>query len=436
MLYCPGTTSITGTVDNRGGGSVTTNGGTIKIFYSGTAPGGTIYTGRLYTDILCTGAAIVSHPENQIEVAGETATFSVTASGTGPVSYQWQMKPVDGSFADIDGATSSSHTTPTLTESDNGAQFRCNVSNACGSATSNAATLIVNTPPSITAQPSGDTVYEGVGVTFSVTASGTAPLSYQWRKGGSDITDAESASYSISSAMIADSGSYDCVVTNACGSATSDAVILTVSALPIGEAKKRADAADVILSGKTVTAVFADHFYVQDDSLSGIRVTPATMPTGLDVGDTVEITGTLSTTSDLERVVVPSSVDVSAGSAVAPVSLTNKNLGGGDFFYNSETGAGQKGVEDGVGTNNIGLLVKTCGTVTAAGDNYFYIDDGTQARDFSIFNGIRVRCDALTKPSAGDYICISGISSILKVNGRVFRSITPRDGADIQIVNP
>jgi hypothetical protein len=67
---------------------------------------------------------------------------------------------------------------------------------------------------------------------------------------------------------------------------------------------------------------------------------------------------------------------------------------------------------------------------------YFYIDDGTNARDFSIFNGIRVRCGALTKPSSGDYVCVSGISSILKVNGRVFRSITPRDGADIQTMSP
>jgi hypothetical protein len=52
---------------------------------------------------------------------------------------------------------------------------------------------------------------------------------------------------------------------------------------------------------------------------------------------------------------------------ISPVSLTNKNLGGGDFFYDPGTGAGQIGVEDGVGVNNIGLLVKTCGTVTAVG---------------------------------------------------------------------
>jgi hypothetical protein len=390
---------------------------------------GTAWTTNYVTVTITPSPSISSHPVSQTKCAGETAIFSVTASNA--TSYKWQKNSID-----IGGATNSSYTTPTLVAGDDGNHYRCVVSNSCGSVTSNAAVLTVNTAPSITAQPSGDSVFEGAGVTFSVTATGTDPISYQWRKGGSDIIGAESPSHSISSAVIADSGSYDCVVTNACGSATSDAAALTVSALPIGEAKKRADASDVILSGKTVTAVFADHFYMQDDSTSGIRVAPATMPAGLTVGYSVDVVGILATTSNMERVVVPTSVDVSSGSALAPVSLTNKNLGGGDFFYDPGTGAGQTGVEDGVGVNNIGLLVKTCGTVTAVGATYFYIDDGTHARDFSIFNGIRVSCIGLTMPSSGDYICISGISSIMKVNGRVFRSVMPRNDDDLQLMNP
>src|SRR5207245_6575276 len=108
-----------------------------------------------------------------------TSTFSVTASGTAPLSYQWSKNGTA-----ISGATSASYTTPATTSSDNGAQFTVVVSNSVGSVTSSAATLTVNVPPSITTQPASQTVTAGQTATFSVTASGTAPLSYQWSKNG------------------------------------------------------------------------------------------------------------------------------------------------------------------------------------------------------------------------------------------------------------
>jgi hypothetical protein len=79
--------------------------------------------------------------------AGQTATFAVAATGTAPLSYQWQKNGTA-----ISGATSSSYTTPATTSSDNGAQFTVTASNSAGSATSNAATLTVNaaTPGALT----------------------------------------------------------------------------------------------------------------------------------------------------------------------------------------------------------------------------------------------------------------------------------------------
>jgi len=71
--------------------------------------------------------------------AGQTATFSVTAAGTTPLSYQWQK----GTTA-ITGATSATYTTAATTTADSGSQFGVVVSNAIGKATSNAATLTVN----------------------------------------------------------------------------------------------------------------------------------------------------------------------------------------------------------------------------------------------------------------------------------------------------
>jgi hypothetical protein len=174
-----------------------------------------------------TAPVITGHPDNRAVCEGGSATFSVTATGTAPLSYKWRK---NGSV--IPGATSASYTINPVSLSDGGS-YDCVVSNSCGSATSNAATLTVNTPPVITDDPDNKTVCEGDSATFSVSASSTTPLSYQWRKNGSTIPGATNSSYTISPVGSSNSGSYDCVVTNTCGSATSDAATLTVSTAPV-----------------------------------------------------------------------------------------------------------------------------------------------------------------------------------------------------------
>src|SRR5258707_6887554 len=90
-------------------------------------------------------------------------------------------------------------------------------------------------PPSITTQPASETVTAGQSATFTVTASGTAPLSYQWQKNHSDITGATSSSYTTPATTTADNNStFDVVVTNSAGSMTSNTATLTVnpSAVP------------------------------------------------------------------------------------------------------------------------------------------------------------------------------------------------------------
>src|SRR5258707_10272444 len=83
--------------------------------------------------------SITTQPKNQTVIAGQTATFSVVASGTAPLSYQWRQ---NGS--NIPGATSSSYTTAATTSNDNGSTFQAVVTNSVSSATSNSATLTVN----------------------------------------------------------------------------------------------------------------------------------------------------------------------------------------------------------------------------------------------------------------------------------------------------
>ena len=168
--------------------------------------------------------SITTQPASRTVTAGQTATFSVAATGTAPLGYQWRKNGTA-----ISGATAASYTTPAATSADNGAQFTVVVSNSVGTVTSNAATLTVTAAPvapSITTQPTSRTVTAGQTATFSVAATGTAPLSYQWRKNGTAISGATAASYTTPATTSADSGAqFTVVVSNSAGTVTSSAAM-------------------------------------------------------------------------------------------------------------------------------------------------------------------------------------------------------------------
>jgi len=83
--------------------------------------------------------------------------------------------------------------------------------------------------PTITAHPASQTITAGNTATFTVTATGGAPLTYQWQKNGANIAGAISASYTITNAQSTDAANYRCVVTNPAGAATSTPATLTVT---------------------------------------------------------------------------------------------------------------------------------------------------------------------------------------------------------------
>ena len=171
-----------------------------------------------------TPPAITSQPQSRTVNAGVSATFSTSANGSGPLNYQWRRNG-----ANISGATGSSYTLASPQAADSGSTFNVRVSNAVGSATSSSATLTVNAPPSIVSQPSSSAIFVSQTATFTVTASGSPSLSYQWRKNGANISGATSASYSIANAQTTHAGSYSVVVSNPFGSVTSGNATLTVN---------------------------------------------------------------------------------------------------------------------------------------------------------------------------------------------------------------
>ena len=140
-----------------------------------TQAGDSVYAGsKSPSTVLTVGSGAIAAPQitmqpaNQSTTVGQTATFSVAATGTAPLSYQWKKNG-----AAISGATAATYTTPVTTASDNGAQITVTVSNSAGSTTSNAATLTVNSRSSqLTASPSSLT-FGAVNIGTSSTLSTT-----------------------------------------------------------------------------------------------------------------------------------------------------------------------------------------------------------------------------------------------------------------------
>ena len=215
-----GTGYITGTPTTVGVYPVTLYAGNTSY------PKPVTYDATITITAVGTPPAITTQPASQTVTAGANVTFTVAATGTDPLSYQWRK---DG--ADLGGATGATLTRNSVTASDAG-NYTVVVSNVAGSVASSAATLTVNVPPSITAQPASQTVNEGANVNFTVTASGTAPLSYQWKKDSVNIAGATSTTLTLNSVTASQAGSYTVLVSNVAGSVPSAAATLTVNVPP------------------------------------------------------------------------------------------------------------------------------------------------------------------------------------------------------------
>jgi hypothetical protein len=228
------------------------NGAKFDVVVSNTAGNQASATAVLTINAAAVAPTITTQPANQTVTVGQTATFTVTATGTAPLSYQWQKNS-----ANISGATASSYTTPATTSGDNGAKFDVVVRNSAGNQTSAMATLTVNAAavaPTITTQPANQTVTVGQTATFTVIATGTAPLSYQWQKNSTNIAGATASSYTTPATTSADNGAnFDVVVSNIAGNQTSAMATLAVNAVAVAPTITTQPANQTITAGQTAT---------------------------------------------------------------------------------------------------------------------------------------------------------------------------------------
>jgi hypothetical protein len=208
------------------------------LVQAGTAVGSAVYDVLITGPVSATSSSAVrvdtvlppgflQHPVSIARALGQPAIFSVSLSGTGPFTYQWLRNGVI-----IAGATGPTFDIVAVKTTD-AANYAVRVTGRGGVTTSLTGTLSLHAAPALATQPSNQYKAVGQSVIFSVTATGTGPLSYQWSKDGVAIPGANSSSYYIASTSAGEVGRYSVSVSNAVGSVLSQEAELAIATTPV-----------------------------------------------------------------------------------------------------------------------------------------------------------------------------------------------------------
>jgi len=161
--------------------------------------------------------------------AGQTVTFTVTAMGTTPFTFQWTRNG-----ANITGAVAATFVINNVQPAD-AATYCVVVSNSAGTTTSDNAILTIVpavSAPIFTIQPASQTVTAGAAVTFAAAANGFPAPTYQWQVNGANISGATGTSYTITNTGLSNAGTYLLVASNSAGSVSSSGAVLTINTVP------------------------------------------------------------------------------------------------------------------------------------------------------------------------------------------------------------
>ena len=172
---------------------------------------------------------LTQQPASVDAATGDTVRFAVSASGTPPLTYQWQKDGVD-----LLGASSAELVLSSISLEDAG-QYRAVVSNEVRSEISTSARLTVRATlvaPTISTHPQSIDLVAGSNLELSVVAGGSAPLLYQWQRDNQDLPGQTGSSLLIAEAQESDAGLYRVVVSNTVGSITSNPATVSVTAPP------------------------------------------------------------------------------------------------------------------------------------------------------------------------------------------------------------
>ncbi len=169
----------------------------------------------------CTGVTISTSPSDQAVCPGSSASFMVSASGTG-LTYQWYK----GASA-LSGQTNNTLTLNNVGAGD-AATYKVVVAALCGNPVTNSANLTLNSNVIVSTAPSSVATCPGTSAGFSVNATGTS-LSYQWYKGASALSSQTNNVLTLNNVGPADQGTYSVVVSGVCGTPVTNSATLTVN---------------------------------------------------------------------------------------------------------------------------------------------------------------------------------------------------------------
>ena len=228
-----------------------------------------------------------------------------------------------------------------------------------------------------------------------------------------------------------------------------DCVTLTCKYSSLSELKKAKEGERARATGLKVTATQTDldgeRVYVESpDRSSGIQVYLGSDTAAVAEGDVVTVDGTVTTRDGERSLEAPEIVKTGSGTALAPLAMTIRELGGADYFYESGTlPAGQRGVTNGVGVNNIGLLVRVAGVVKSVSPEQksFEINDGSYPSQgpLSGVEYLKVDASALSSlPAAlsvGDYVAVTGLSCADESGNYLLSVLRVRRAGDLAIAS-
>jgi hypothetical protein len=415
--------------------TTTDNNAQFTVSVSNTAGSATSNAAVLTVTAPAVAPAITTQPASQAVVAGKTASFTVVATGTAPMTYQWSKNG-----AAISGATSPTYTTPAETTADNSAQFTVAVSNTAGSATSNAAVLTVTAPavaPAITTQPASQAVVAGKTASFAVVATGTAPMTYQWNKNGAAISGATTSTYTTPAETTADNNAqFTAVVSNSAGSATSNAAVLTVTTPVVAPAITMQPASQTVIAGKTAsftvaatgTAPLTYQWSKNGAAISGATssayTTPAETTTDNNAQFTVAVSNSAGSAASNAAILTVNASTLLLNSSSSSLSFGSVNVSSSSNQSVTLTNAGNSSVTisnvtvSGAGFNASGV---SSGTILAPGQTATLTASFAPSSAGSVTGTVAVASNATNSP---DSISLSG-TGVAAVNHSVALSWSP-----------
>jgi hypothetical protein len=352
--------------------------GTYTVVVTGSC--GTVTSSNAVVTVNAT-TAITTQPTTQTLCVGANLTLTVAANGAN-LSYQWKR-----------GVTNVGTDSPILTingvTTGDAGNYTCEITGACGNATSNIAVITVNTVTAINTQPTAtQTLCEGTTLNLSVGAVGTN-LSYQWKRGTTNV-GTNSPSLSIPNTTVNDAGTYTVTVTGACGTVISGNAVVNITpttAITTQPVTQSGCTGSNITF--TVAAAGGNLSYQWKKGITPVGTNSATLTiNNIAPGDagnyTVEITGTCGSvvTSNIATLTVVSNASISQQPQAqqicvgGPLTLTVIGNGGNNTTYqwrrnNNNVGPNSATYNVPVtSANDLGnyevIITGSCGTVTSA----------------------------------------------------------------------